>query len=313
MRRKDRAFTMVELLTVLAIIAMLVGVLIPTLKLVRNISKETAQKAQFATIEMALMAFKNDYGSYPPSYWSIPPNRFIDTCGVQKLSEALLGWDLLGFHPQSAWRADGRDVVGNPGTVYDMTGFTEQQKQNNLQQRMGPYLELATTNVFRLGDLFGWNAGDTVDLKADTFVICDVFKTKRIVSAGGQKTVSAGTPILYYRADTSRKTIDYTIVQYLYELIFNAEDNLGLISLGVMTDKTPRRTDPPYGHPFGWEVKNLYNSDHGGDVGENGICGIRDSRILPPAPAWPHRPDSYILISAGADGLYGTRDDIRNF
>jgi len=28
---------------------------------------------------------------------------------------------------------------------------------------------------------------------------------------------------------------------------------------------------------------------------------------------WPYRPDSYILISAGADGYYGTADDITNF
>ncbi len=28
---------------------------------------------------------------------------------------------------------------------------------------------------------------------------------------------------------------------------------------------------------------------------------------------WPYRADSYILISAGADGLYGTSDDITNF
>ena len=28
---------------------------------------------------------------------------------------------------------------------------------------------------------------------------------------------------------------------------------------------------------------------------------------------WPHRSDSYILISAGVDGEYGTGDDITNF
>jgi hypothetical protein len=38
---------------------------------------------------------------------------------------------------------------------------------------------------------------------------------------------------------------------------------------------------------------------------------IRDPKVL--ARAWPYRPDSYILISAGPDGLYGTNDDIRNF
>jgi hypothetical protein len=38
---------------------------------------------------------------------------------------------------------------------------------------------------------------------------------------------------------------------------------------------------------------------------------IRDFRVQ--ARPWPHRPDSYLLISAGADGIYGTNDDIRNF
>ena len=55
-------FTIVELLTVLAIIAMLVGLLVPALNLVRNIAKETKQKAQLTTIGLALTAFKNDEG-----------------------------------------------------------------------------------------------------------------------------------------------------------------------------------------------------------------------------------------------------------
>ena len=37
---------------------------------------------------------------------------------------------------------------------------------------------------------------------------------------------------------------------------------------------------------------------------------IRDPKIM--ATPWPYRPDSYILISAGADGEYGTGDDITN-
>ena len=38
---------------------------------------------------------------------------------------------------------------------------------------------------------------------------------------------------------------------------------------------------------------------------------ITDPKVA--AIPWPYRPDSYILISAGADGLYGTSDDICNF
>ena len=55
-------FTIVELLTTLAIIAMLVGLLIPALSLVRNIAKETKQKAQLTTIGLALTTFRNDDG-----------------------------------------------------------------------------------------------------------------------------------------------------------------------------------------------------------------------------------------------------------
>ena len=60
---------MMELLTVLAIIAILVGLLMPALGLVRNRAKEASQRAQFATIDMALLAFKTDFGDYPPSTW----------------------------------------------------------------------------------------------------------------------------------------------------------------------------------------------------------------------------------------------------
>jgi hypothetical protein len=38
---------------------------------------------------------------------------------------------------------------------------------------------------------------------------------------------------------------------------------------------------------------------------------IRDPKVT--ATDWPYRPDSYILVSAGKDGEYGTDDDIRNF
>ena len=38
---------------------------------------------------------------------------------------------------------------------------------------------------------------------------------------------------------------------------------------------------------------------------------ITDPKIM--AKPWPYRPGSYILISAGADRIYGTGDDIHNF
>ena len=278
MRRKRTGFTIVELLAALGIIALMVGLLIPALSMVRNTAKETKQKAQFTTIELALTAFKNDYGDYPRSDWPLPPAPGSDYCGAQKLAEALVGWDLLGFHPKSDFRSNGRNDDGE--FIYDA---------NNpifFDQRRGPYLELATFDAFRLGNISILNPGlffDSRPLAPNTFVLCDVFGEKKIMLSDG-KTVRAGAPILYYRANTSAKTI---------REIYNAQDNDVLIQIKQQTDNK----EQPLSRPAG-QFQYFYDY-------------IRDPKIS--ARPWPYRPDSYILISAGADGLYGTSDDIRNF
>jgi type II secretory pathway pseudopilin PulG len=150
---------MIELLIVLGILVLLVGLLVPALSAVRTIAKETKQKAQFTTIELALAAFKNDHGDYPPSDWVSPPNAGGNYCGAQKLAEALLGWDLLGFHPSSAWRADGLDAAGGSGT-YDPAKSRDLNADgvlDTLNERKGPYLESATTTAYRMRDLFKCN------------------------------------------------------------------------------------------------------------------------------------------------------------
>ena len=127
MRRRESGFTIVEMLTVVGILALLVGLLIPALTAVKKSAKETKQKAQLTTIELALVTFKNDYGDYPASDWTYPVAGSSEGyCGAQKLSEALVGWDLLGFHPKSGWRADGLDEFGSamPSGLYIYSTLT---------------------------------------------------------------------------------------------------------------------------------------------------------------------------------------------
>jgi len=277
-RRKRTGFTIVELLAALGIIALMVGLLIPAISMVRDTARQTKQKAQFMTIELALTTFKNDHGDYPPSDWPLPPAPGSDYCGTQKLSEALLGWDLLGFHPKSDFRSNGRNNDGE--FIYDA---------NNpifFDQRKGPYLELATAEAFRLGNISVLYPGlffDTRPLAPNTFVLCDVFGAQKITLANG-KTVRAGAPILYYRANTSGKTI---------REIYNVQDNDAIV---LIKERADGRI-----HPLANTDTNYqYFYDY-----------IRDPKIS--ARPWPYRPDSYILISAGVDGLYGTSDDICNF
>jgi len=56
-KREKKGFTLVELLTVLAIVALLVSLLIPSLTMIRNAAKEAKQKSQLTEIGLALTAF----------------------------------------------------------------------------------------------------------------------------------------------------------------------------------------------------------------------------------------------------------------
>ncbi len=272
--RKRTGLTLIEILVVLGIIALLVGVLIPATAMVQKTAKEAKQHSQFNAIALALEAFRNDYGDYPPSDWPSGSNY----CGAQKLAEALLGWDLLGFHPNSDFRADGRNSKNV--YIYDV---------NNpvfLDQRKDSYIESATANVFRLGNISPFKPGlfaDTSPLAADTYVLCDVFSMKKLKLFNGP-TVTAGAPILYYRANSAKKTI---------REIYNHNDNLAIVMLKELSDNRVQ----PLGQTTA-TYQYFYNY-------------IRDPKKE--AIAWPYKSDSYILISAGADGLYGTGDDIRNF
>jgi prepilin-type N-terminal cleavage/methylation domain-containing protein len=299
---KKTGFTIVELLTAVAIIAMLIAILIPALAMVRKIAKETQQKAQFATIDLALTAFKSDYGDYPPSNDRDlgPPRGFY--CGAQKLAEAMMGQDLMGFHEDSIFRSDLRvDLPGQSNyELYpeDMDPTPGSDDEENLQSRRGPYLELATANAFRLGRRAGEHDGlfaETRLLNRDTYVLCDVFGVKKVTLSDNGETAKAGTPILYYRANTSSKTM--TPDTSPQEQIYNSLDNMELIALGKLPEPDPRDQ-----HKLYEEREFFYDPKY----------KIIDPKVKTDK-GWPHRPDSYILISAGADGEYGTSDDIFNF
>ncbi len=308
MKRQKHAFTLVEMLTVLFIITILVSLLVPAIMTVRRITKETQQRAQFNTIELGLGAFKNDMGYFPPSTLTQDGefNPAGDYCGAQKMAEALVGWDLLGFDPNSEWRADGEDDTGFE--VY-YQGTDQDTQAKDLNERLGPYLELSRTEVYRLGSTPGESDGvfdkfseRTSTLDSQRYVICDVFGVKKVIlkstsALPNAKTESkkAGTPILYYRADPSKMDIDYDGGFSFQDYIYNYYDNLQLINLQTVMSK---------------DVEHVYYGSSGADKFYEDIKDLNVSTTTLPRPV---RADSYILISAGPDGIYGNGDDIHNF
>jgi prepilin-type N-terminal cleavage/methylation domain-containing protein len=63
--KRTHAFTLIELLMVIAIIGILAGILIPTVGAVRKQANVAASKAQLSNYVTAIQMFKGDYGYYP--------------------------------------------------------------------------------------------------------------------------------------------------------------------------------------------------------------------------------------------------------
>ena len=93
--RKRKAFTIVELLTVMSIIIILIGLLVPALNQVKRYAKEVKQHAQFHSIDVAMELFETEHDGYPSSgqYGSETPLQ--EYCGAMKLAEAMVGQDLI--------------------------------------------------------------------------------------------------------------------------------------------------------------------------------------------------------------------------
>ncbi len=302
--RKRAAFTIVELLVVMSIIMILMGILLPAFNKAKQYARKVEQTAQFKSIDVGLELYRNEFEGYPDSDGE-DASGYNQYPGAMKLAEAMMGQDLLGFHPSSRFDKDGQNPALPPpyDDLYPRPAPNPPYPPwylDNLRARKGPYLNLENANPYSLLDLYGagnvGQLGDTADPNGG-IVLCDEYKRIRNTTTGKR----VGSPILYYKADVSSTTHDDTSVPTARLSIYNCQDNQELIDLGIAWDlafahpMASGGTDPD-GNPAEWEI--FYRMTRDEKVG-----------VIPR----PKMVDSYILISAGYDGLYGTRDDIFNF
>jgi type II secretory pathway pseudopilin PulG len=284
---KKAAFTIVELLTVMSIIVILIGLLVPALNQVRKFAREVRQQAQFNSINVAIELFNSEFDSLPDSGATDPVGTSY--CGAMKLAEAMVGQDLMGFHPDSVFMSNGRDLSGQRQLYHNTQG---QPIDIDTNARKGPYLPIENANAYRLQDIY--RETNTGPFEPSHFVLCDVFG--RVTHTGTGKRI--GMPILYYKANTANTMHDIQNPDDT-DNIYDYHDNQELLLLG-------KPWDPP------------------GGVGEPHKLAIEDGKpgVRFYMNTWndqvttrnrPYRADTYILISAGNDGEYGTADDICNF
>ncbi len=303
-RHKPKAFSLIELLVVMAIVSLLVGLLTPGIRMLTKSARTLKQKSIFHGYGTGLELFRKDFDDYPPS--SLQTNAFStgrQVTGAQHLAEALIGRDLEGFDPRSRWT----DPTEDP----DAYGPT------SMNRRKEPYTVVKDDGVYSLEEIYEGpgNIGSIFSPAVTTGnrapVMTDIFGRKRVTLANGER-VKAGTPVLYFRADTTTKRfMGADPIANYRQWIYNFDDNRPILELPTIEDQTVRHRY----HPAETTEHNGQNLD--GIALFYEIIRNPQFRTLDAAGGIigdkPFNPNTFILISAGWDGIFGTRDDVTSF
>ena len=345
-----RAFSLVELLTVIFIISLLIAILIPSLGAARNAAKKAATSQQIKAIETGLESFKNDNGKdfpqtngYPPSF-SHPPitddggavvfskqdsaagkfpfleNRPV-VYGAHWLPAMLMGVDAQGYIPRKAVPNDRRNMpeqwYNPPAGVDAIKGRSPLYLDPN-GVRLIRTMELPGRPPEDLETLFpDWDAMDELPVVADAFDQPLLYYAANTHGRESNMVGESHDPDNKY--DGSAETQEKGPPYYFHQ------DNIGFTGLdeqkgwdfGSSGGDHPIRVPGHEATPR--QIVNKPRESFAGYIIDRKIYQKHrltgpDSKPPPnTTPLRPVNPDTYLLISPGVDGFYGTTDDITNF
>jgi len=340
-------FSLVELLTVIFIIALLIGILIPSLGRARDAAKKVSTAKGLDSIKVGLELFKNDNGSdfpqtngYPPSFVH-PPLSVYDgytfdpykgefpfkegnpvVYGAHWLPAMLMGVDSQGYIKRSS--IPRQQTALQPPHWYDpdaIPGKVIERSPMYVTPENAPTRktsELAGRLPSNPGQLFpDWDAMSHLPVFVDNW----------------------DQPILYYASNTSGKATN---------MVEEEHDPNNSYSGSADQTKGP----PYYFHQdnigftgdedvTGWELSNsqgkhaiqksgkdltaadLIEEDNKETFAHyivdrkvySNLLSVAESatgNVPTNSPLRPVNADTYLLISAGVDGRFGTSDDVSN-
>jgi prepilin-type N-terminal cleavage/methylation domain-containing protein len=297
-RTPDRnAFTLVELLVVVGIIAMLAALLTPAVMRARSAARNVAIKAEIDMLHMALMNYKNEYGSFPPCQSAAgaidPPVRHLMRLFPRTTLLVPGRWNVT-TNPGGPAK-DQLDLAAN-GVLRDPSGnivFTDATSRNNMA--FGP----ATAIVFWL-EGFTSNPASPMYPASERKKLFDFDESRRPAVGSPAKFTGryhiAGKPGSFY--------VYYDLASYGQIAVPTAAAGLGNPFVHVQPDTVLTNGVPR-------QVPTWVNSL---SAAQQELWRFTVSQFAAERPFQrPFNPDSFQILNPGIDEVFGTDDDLSNF
>ena len=342
-RRRGLGFTVIELLVVIGIIVLLLSILIPTISKIRRASQTAAVKQQINELQGAIERFYQEQHQYPGpildnelyyagrSGATAPPvarqlhdatgSSVLPTAGKVTQAENLV----LGLLGGLKWAG----TAPNLNLSFDpaMVGRGMITQSGNQVKKFEPYLSYdpKTLSSGKYSD----GAGAADDSDVPEFI--DKYPNPLPILYLRARIGAAGV-VSYGGQDQNGWVIAQNVpTQYdLYDIAAYTKTNQGrsigegkTISPNAYVSNNSPQPPPPGVLPHGLvnvqSGATLQRGAPGYDYPYDAFPYFKSPTVAPSvatnpnATGTPKSKDSYILISAGPDRVYGTEDDVCSF
>ena len=327
-RYPSPAFSLVELMVVIGIISLLIAIALPAFAKAREAARKATTSGTINAISTGIEQFRTDEkfgGQYPQS------NLFMDKSGYMPLfSPHLAPGDLCiaGGASLVVWALAGADLQGTPG-FRDLNHIDPEAGAN-----LAGFAPWADDTHHDPPGLYAMNGSQAVQPRS-SFVDVSKLKFPKNVSTSREARFHIPSspddqwleslcfldafdqPILYYRASPGRA---WPVSDQRPEDVVTTPGNAGVYNINDNRNIAYINS----GLDFGAGTGHFKSAVAGSPLGAPTAARVANEEpprgsffwtlYNPSATVWAtHNPETYILLSPGPDGLFGTPDDIGNF